>query len=114
MSSPEVEQYGTAAAPLARQRMDFMLLFPHGVRVVIECDGVPYYADDPATPGARPYAGSRRYAEMVVEDRALRLRGYEVYHFGGYELMEGTHAERLLEEFFDALATRHAQPPSPA
>jgi hypothetical protein len=28
----------------------------------------------------------RRYAKMVAEDRALRLKGYEVYRFGGEEL----------------------------
>jgi hypothetical protein len=32
--------YGPAATPLIRQRMDFLLLFPNRVRVVIECDGV--------------------------------------------------------------------------
>ena len=107
-------RYGPEAAPLARQRMDFLLLFPNRVRVVIECDGVQHYADDPATAEERPPASPRRYAEMVAEDRALRLRGYEIYRFGGYELMEGSGAERLLEEFFDALAARHDQPGSPA
>ncbi|SCL20251.1 hypothetical protein GA0074692_0821 [Micromonospora pallida] len=107
-------RYGPGTAALARQRMDFLLLFPQRVRVVIECDGVQHYADDPATSGAPPYASPRRYAEMVAEDRALRLRGYEVYRFGGYELTEGEDAERLLEGFFDALAARHDQSGLPA
>lgn len=108
--------YGPDDAPLKRQRMDFLLLFPGRVRVVIECDGVQHYADDPdpARPGERPPASPRRYADMVAEDRALRLRGYEVYRFGGYELMESNGADRRLEEFFDALATRYDQPSSPA
>lgn len=61
---------------LSRQRMDFLLLFPDRSRVVIEIDGRQHYAaEERADPG--------RYAEMVREDRALRLRGYEVYRFGG-------------------------------
>ena len=103
-------RYGSTPAPLARQRMDFLLLFPGRVRVVIECDGVQHYADEPGAPNERRPASPRRYAEMVAEDRALRLRGYEVYRFGGYELMDDSTAERLLEEFFDALAARHDQP----
>jgi hypothetical protein len=101
--------YSPGAAPLARQRMDFLLLFPNRVRVVIECDGVQHYANDPAAPNERPTASPRRYAEMVAEDRALRLRGYEIYRFGGYELRDGSGAERLLEEFFNALAARHGR-----
>lgn len=109
-------RYGSGDAPLTRQRMDFLLLFPGRVRVVIECDGVQHYADDPdpAKPDEHPPANPRRYAEMVAEDRALRLRGYEVYRFGGYELMESNGADRRLEEFFDALATRHDKPSLPA
>jgi hypothetical protein len=44
---------------------------------------------------------------MVAEDRRLRLRGYEVYRFGGDELREGPHTEQLLATFFDDLAARH-------
>jgi hypothetical protein len=71
--------YGPGDAPLKRQRMDFLLLFPGRFRVVIECNGVQHYADDPdpARPGPANVRrlGPRRYAEMVVADRALRLRG---------------------------------------
>jgi hypothetical protein len=49
---------------------------------------------------------------MVAEDRALRLRGYEVYRFGGYELLESREPDRLLDDFFDALTARHDQPGS--
>ncbi|BCJ61541.1 hypothetical protein [Micromonospora endophytica] len=107
-------RYGSGDAPLARQRMDFLLLFPGRVRVVIECDGVQHYADDPdpTKPDERPPANPRRYAEMVTEDRALRLRGYEVYRFGGYELMESNGADRRIEQFFDALAARHQPAPT--
>ncbi|MBM0235523.1 hypothetical protein JNW91_29375 [Micromonospora sp. STR1_7] len=86
---------------LARQRMDFLLLLPNRARVVIECDGIQHYADDLGR------ASPQRYAEMVAEDRGLRLRGYEVYRFGGQELREEARPGDLLRTFFDALAARH-------
>jgi very-short-patch-repair endonuclease len=82
---------------LMRERMDFLLLFPRRVRVVIEVDGKQHYAEgDVASP--------RLYAEMVAEDRRIRLRGYEVYRFGGYELMQSDAAEMLRSFFNDLLA----------
>jgi very-short-patch-repair endonuclease len=94
-------QLGDQPGPLERQRMDFLLLFPRQVRVVIELDGVQHYADDTgrADPG--------RYARMVREDRRLRLAGYEVYRFGGHELVDKDAGARMLNEFFDALLERH-------
>jgi hypothetical protein len=53
--------------PLRRERMDFLLLWPGGVRVVLEVDGKHHYADGEV-------ASPTRYSEMVTEDRALRLR----------------------------------------
>ncbi|WP_407109565.1 hypothetical protein ACE1N8_00110 [Streptomyces sp. DSM 116494] len=78
---------------LTRERMDFLMLLPNGVRVVLEVDGVHHYSED-----GRP--SPRVYADMVREDRALRLAGYEVYRFGGYELMQAG-AETLVDRFFD-------------
>jgi very-short-patch-repair endonuclease len=100
--------YPPGAAPLSRQRMDFLMLLPHRARVVIECDGVQHYADDQRLPNSRRYANPHRYAEMVAEDRELRLAGYEVYRFGGAELVDGPDTERRLNDFFDRLAERHA------
>jgi very-short-patch-repair endonuclease len=97
---PYTKRQGAAA--LTRQRMDFLLLLPNRARVVIECDGVQHYANDNGS------ASPRRYAEMVAEDRQLRLRGYEVYRFGGQELMESAQAAKLLSTFFDSLAERRA------
>jgi hypothetical protein len=57
--------------PLVRQRMDFLLLLPNRQRVVIEVDGRQHYSDDDG------HADTGLYAEMVREDRALRLAGYE-------------------------------------
>lgn len=77
---------------LERQRMDFLILFSSSVRVVIEVDGQQHYAD-----GDR--ANSKKYAEMVAADRQLRLLGYELYRFGGYEL-QGKNKEAIVEKFF--------------
>ena len=35
---------------------------------------------------------------MVRDDRELRLKGYEVYRFGGYELMNEKKARPILYE----------------
>lgn len=84
---------------LGRERMDFLLLLPGRHRVVIEVDGKHHYAEGET-------ASPRLYSEMVAEDRRLRLAGYEVYRFGGHELM-GSEAESLVEDFFAALLARH-------
>jgi very-short-patch-repair endonuclease len=93
------QRLGRAAGDLARQRMDFLILFNHHRRVVIEVDGKQHYADD------NGMASTRRYADMVAEDRRLRLAGYEVYRFGGLELGEPG-AEDMLSAFFDELSPR--------
>jgi hypothetical protein len=93
---------GASGSPLARQRMDFLLLYSDRRRVVIEVDGRQHYADE-QTGQARP----RLYAQMVAEDRRLRLAGYEVYRFGGYELT-GPDAERTVATFFGDLHERMA------
>ena len=90
------------STPLQRQRMDFLLLLPHNARAVIECDGKQHYADDNGR------ASPRRYAAMMAEDRDLRLKGYEVYRFGGADLTDTPAARQLLETFFNRLAERHA------
>lgn len=84
-------------SPLLRQRMDFLLLLPRRRRVVLEIDGVQHYANDDRN------ADPRRYAEMVAADRELQLAGYEVYRFGGQELVDRQGAATMLDEFFNAL-----------
>jgi hypothetical protein len=88
---------GGQPSVLMRERMDFLLLLPHGQRIVLEVDGKQHYAEgDTASPPL--------YSEMVSEDRKLRLRGYDVYRFGGHELTT-TGAADLLREFFRELLT---------
>jgi hypothetical protein len=78
--------------------MDFLLLLPGHERIVLEVDGKQHYADgDTASP--------RLYSDMMAEDRRLRLRGYEVYRFGGFELSQPG-AIGMLNEFFDDLLGR--------
>lgn len=82
-----------------RQRMDFLILFSNRTRVVIEVDGKQHYADD-------NLASPRKYAEMVAADRKLRLAGYELYRFGGYEL-QGMNGEKIVKSFFIQLLEKY-------
>lgn len=62
------------------QKMDFLMIFSHRNRVVIEIDGKQHYADgDKASP--------KLYSEMVRAHREMSLFGYDVYRFGGYEFL---------------------------
>jgi hypothetical protein len=92
----KAERAGMTGAHLNRERMDFLFLLPERRRVVIEVDGKQHYSDDAGV------ASPRLYAEMVSEDRRLRLSGYEVYRFGGYEL-QGERGQQLLDDFFTSL-----------
>lgn len=93
---------GGVPSVLMRERMDFLLLLPRGVRIVLEVDGKQHYAEgDTASP--------KLYSQMVAEDRQLRLRGYEVYRFGGYELTAQGAAD-MLRDFFGVLLARHDVP----
>ncbi|MBK5516687.1 hypothetical protein [Pseudomonas sp. TH10] len=91
---------------LLRSRMDFLLLLPGGVRVVIEIDGKHHYSDANGRPNPR------LYAEMMAADRALRLVGYEVYRFGAYELGQ-PNAEEVLIAFYRSLFERYSLLPAP-
>lgn len=78
---------------LVRQRMDFLLLLPYGKNIIIEIDGKQHYSENQR---ASPYL----YAEMVAEDRRLKLTGYDLYRFGGYEFLEHKRAEQMIKNFF--------------
>lgn len=79
--------------------MDFLLLFSDRDRVVLEVDGKQHYAKG-------DIANPEEYARMVAEDRKLRLRGYEVYRFGGYELATGK-GRAIIDNFFHVLFEKH-------
>ena len=86
------------------QRMDFLMLLPHRVRVVIEVDGQQHYSTG-SSEQARPSPAV--YADTVRGDRDLRLVGYEVYRFSGHELRTDDHAATMVAEFFSRLFHRH-------
>ncbi|MGW4982573.1 AbiJ-related protein [Streptomyces mirabilis] len=86
---------------LLRSRMDFLLLLPHGQRVVIEVDGSQHYTRDR---GQTPDTG--KYAEMVAADRDLKLRDYEVFRFGHDELARPEDAKTLLQHFLPEMFRR--------
>jgi hypothetical protein len=101
---------------LVRQRMDFLLLLEHGVRIILEVDGQQHYA---VRDGNRYAANPSLYAAMATEDRRLRLAGYEVYRFGAAEFADvelgqpiietavGPVSQKLIEEFFEHLFSKH-------
>ena len=99
-----------SAPVLLRQRMDMLLLIEHNVRIVIEVDGKQHYADGDK-------ASTAKYADMVAEDRRLRLSGYELYRFGAAEFkdatlsdgkyMIGSVAKQVVINFFQQLFEKH-------
>jgi hypothetical protein len=85
---------------LPRQRMDFLLLLPNRVNIVIEIDGKQHYSEN-------NQASPCRYAEMVAEDRRLKLSGYEIFRFGGHEFIDAGVARNKIENFFENLFKRY-------
>lgn len=84
------------------QRMDFLLLLPHRVRVVLEVDGKQHYSEH-----GKP--STTRYAETMQGDRDLRLAGYDVFRFGGGEL-QPHNAVGTVGTFFTRLFRRYLGP----
>jgi hypothetical protein len=83
---PRTQRERGADPVLLRHHMDFLLLLDHNARLVIEVDGSRHYSEaDLAAPA--------KYAEMVREDRQLRLAGYELYRFGASEFFDTTFSE---------------------
>lgn len=89
-----------AGQRLIRQRMDFLLLFSNRDRIVLEVDGKQHYSENNV---AKP----ELYAKMVAEDRRMRLNGYEIYRFGGYEL-SGERGKKVVTDFFIVLFQHHS------
>ncbi|WP_030353052.1 hypothetical protein [Streptomyces scopuliridis] len=91
---------------LARERMDFLLLLPGGVRIVIEVDGKHHYAREVPKGSDNWEVAADLYSEMVAEDRALRLKGYEVFRFGGKEILAARENLAFIRQFFLDLEAR--------
>lgn len=108
---PKTARQRGANRVIARERMDFLLLLDCNVRVVIEVDGQHHYAE-------MGRASPAKYAQMVAEDRRLRLLGYEVYRFGGHEFPDtvvgddspidiGVQSRKVVSDFFEQLFSKH-------
>ncbi|EGJ77113.1 hypothetical protein STTU_4324 [Streptomyces sp. Tu6071] len=97
---------------LARERMDFLLLLPAGVRVVIEVDGKQHYAREVPPGSGKWEAAADLYSEMAAEDRALRLKGYEVFRFGGKEILDARDDLSFIRRFFSDLEQLYWSRPS--
>lgn len=93
-----VQERGKEA--LLRFRMDFLLLLPHGHRIVIEVDGKHHYANDAGR------ACPKNYAKMARADRELKLAGYEVFRFGASELSFEASAADSVCGFFRSMFDR--------
>lgn len=85
---------------LLRFRMDFLMLLPAGVRVVIEVDGKQHYSSNGT-------ADVAKYAALVAADRELKLVGYEVYRFGAAELQDPEASLAAVRVFFESLFKRY-------
>jgi very-short-patch-repair endonuclease len=78
------------------QKMDFLMIFSHKNRVVIEIDGKQHYAEGNT-------ASPKLYAEMVSAHREMSLYGYDVYRFGGYEFYGADEDENTKNRVLDNL-----------
>ncbi len=94
------------------QRMDFLMLFSDRQRVVIEIDGMQHYSeeqeldvmiDERRCKIKRNISSSKKYAEMVEDDRKLKLYGYNVFRFGGYEFLAEQRPKSRIIKFFEEL-----------
>ncbi|MFE6481769.1 hypothetical protein ACFVGN_02320 [Streptomyces sp. NPDC057757] len=109
---PYTRKSAECTGALYRQRMDFLLLAPDRSRIVIEVDGAHHYGtkNEADESGCVAYTASPRlYSEMVAEDRRLRLAGYEIYRFGGWELTRPD-SPQVIADFFTELLDRHKKP----
>ncbi len=78
------------------QRMDFLLLISNNRRVVIEIDGKQHYSvGEKASPVL--------YSKMVEDDRKLKLYGYDVFRFGGFEFVNDSGIKNKIIEFIQDL-----------
>ncbi len=78
------------------QKMDFLMIFSHRDRVVIEIDGKQHYAvEDKASP--------KLYSDMVKAHREMSLFGYDVYRFGGYEFLGAASSDAGKKKVLDNL-----------
>ncbi|MED1902532.1 hypothetical protein P4V05_20645 [Bacillus thuringiensis] len=54
----------------------------------------------------------KKYSEMACADRELKLNGYEVYRFGGFEFTNREKSRQMIKEFFEGLFSKHGVKPN--
>lgn len=94
-----IEERGAEA--LKNLRMDFLMLLPGMTRIVIEVDGRQHYSD------GQSVADPKKYAELASGDRDMKLLGYDIYRFGGYELSDESKSIEIVGSFFDRLFQKY-------
>ncbi|MFE4976015.1 DUF559 domain-containing protein [Kitasatospora sp. NPDC056651] len=75
-------------------RMDFLILLPNGIRVIVEVDGPQHYSGTKAVDGT------------VRGDRELKLRGYDVWRVTTSELRRQS-IPAFVERFFTNIFKHH-------
>jgi hypothetical protein len=83
------------------ERNLYKRLYKSFERIVIEIDGKHHYSDN------NGQSNPQKYSEMMEADRQLKLLGYDLYRFGGYELLKSTKPDELIEDFFVSLFKKH-------
>ena len=77
------------------------MLLRNSSRIVIEIDGRQHYSD------AEGKALPSLYANMMEEDRRIKLLGYEVFRFGGAEFANIENINNTIITFFEYLFSYH-------
>lgn len=83
---------------LINQRMDFLILV-NGHRIIIELDGKHHYSIDEK-------ASVELYSQLVSYDRDMKLLGYDIYRFGGFEFTKDDIKEKIIS-FFKELIEKY-------
>ncbi len=107
---PKTKLEREKGSALIYQRMDLLLLLENNIRIVIEVDGREHYSEN-------GIPSPKKYAEMVQEDRQLRLRGYDIYRFGAAEFTDtemtnekftvGPQSKEVAEFFFSKIFDKY-------
>ncbi|MFP3413749.1 hypothetical protein SB773_19460 [Bacillus sp. SIMBA_074] len=86
--------------PEHRYTMDFMVIPNKNTKIVIEIDGIEHYSYK--NPDNINVASTRLYAEQMKSDRKLKLKGYTIFRFGGYEF-KGAFKDEFKDEVKESL-----------
>ncbi|PFZ90015.1 hypothetical protein [Bacillus wiedmannii] len=92
--------------PNHRYTMDFKVIPNKNTKILIEIDGKEHYSK---LINKQYIAAPSLYAAQVKEDRELKLKGYSIFRFGGFEVMKGKEKElskemkKVFDPYFDLI-----------